>query len=78
MNTIACLVVCVIALALFLAIPYIMVRRVVLQHETETLTLEVAMATIFAILTAGIACIVFDLAQGYAALYVSEVGWWTL
>jgi hypothetical protein len=78
MNTIICLAVCVIALALFLAIPYIMVRRIVLQHETETLTLEVAMAAIFAILTGGIATIVFDLAQGYAALYVDSVGWWTL
>lgn len=78
MNTIICLAVCVFALSAFLAIPYILVRRIVLQHETETLTLEVAMGSIFAILTAGIATVVFDLSQGYAALYVDSVGWWTL
>jgi hypothetical protein len=79
MNTIICLAVCVLALSAFLAIPYILLRREMLKGETYKVgTLELAIAGVFAILTALVAHVVYNLAQGYAALYVDSVGWWTL
>jgi len=79
MNTIICLAVCVLVLASLLSVPYILFRREMLKGETYKVgALEAAIAGVFAILTSLVAYLVYNLAQGYAALYVDQVGWWTL
>lgn len=79
MNTIICLALCVLVLAALLSVPYIVFRREMLKGETYKVgSIEFAIAGVFAILTALVAHLVYNLAQGYAALYVDQVGWWTL
>ena len=82
MNTIACLVVCVVVIAAFFSVPYILLRREAYKgpemEKATRLLLELGLAVTFGLLIAVVSNLVVDLAQGYAALYVDQVGWPTL
>jgi hypothetical protein len=84
MNTIVlCLVVCNFFAAAFFAAPWLLVRREMdkwapAPTRKERVLMEIGCMVIFLLMLAVVAPLMADLSEGYAALYVSEVGWWTL
>lgn len=84
MNTIVlCLVVCNFAVLAFFSIPWLMVRRSMMNvspalNRKEAIGFELALAVCFLLMLALVSPLLANLAEGYAALYVQEVGWWTL
>ena len=83
MNTIVCLSVCLLVIGLFFATPYILLRREMgkwspAPTDRERFWFEVALVVIFILVLAIVAPLVANLSEGYAALYVDQVGWPTL
>lgn len=83
MNTIVCLVVCNLVVAAFFATPWLMARRYMKDvspalTRKEMIGFEVTLAVSFLLMLAVCSTLLGDLAEGYAALYVDQVGWWTL
>jgi hypothetical protein len=82
MNTIV--VTCVLVhlvIAGFMALPILAVRRwgmEVMKTTAERTTLNALTFAFVAVLGFLFSSVVFNLAEGYAAMYVWEVGWWTL
>jgi hypothetical protein len=83
MSNIICLAVCIAFIAAFFAVPWVMVRREMdrwspAPTKKERMVWDLAIAVLFFLLLSVVGNLVTDLSEGYAALYVWEVGWWTL
>jgi hypothetical protein len=83
MNTIVCLSVCIIVIAAFFTVPWLMARRYMKDvtpalTKKENIGFEIALVAVFLLMISLVAPMVADLSEGYAALYVDSVGWWTL
>ena len=83
MNTIICLVVCNVFAACFFATPWVLARREMKKWSpaptrNERFWFELLVVACVALSLAVAVPLLADLAEGYAALYVDQVGWWTL